>query len=80
MSSLRHEARARGVAWARSIAERRPELRARPFPANVGRTRQLARAKVIDLHPDPIVLDQLEGELYEAAASTWLLDCVDDGG
>jgi hypothetical protein len=71
MASLRREARARGAAWTRSIAERRPELLTQPFPPNVGRTRQLARRKVVDLHADAIVVDELEGELCAAALDAW---------
>lgn len=71
MAALRAEARARGIAWARSIAERRPELVGQPFPPNRERTFRIVYEKIRNLDLDPRVRDELAGDCYEAAENAW---------
>jgi hypothetical protein len=61
----------RGIAWAESVAERRPELLRQPWPTHDGRAAELARAKVDDLCEDPTVVDLLAVEVSKQAARRW---------
>jgi hypothetical protein len=61
----------RGQHWAETVAERRPELLARPWPALEGRAAEIAAAKVIDLSADQRVLERLLRELARSAAEMW---------
>ncbi|TMQ15327.1 MAG: hypothetical protein E6J90_03855 [Deltaproteobacteria bacterium] len=61
----------RGIAWAERVARRRPPLLQQPWPANEGRTAELARNKVRDLSEDPRVIELLARDVSEHAARRW---------
>ena len=61
----------RGERWAESVARRRPDLRARPWPAYEGRCAEIARGRVHDLGRDPRLLDLLGSHVHAQAAAWW---------
>lgn len=63
-------ARARGATWAESVARRRPDLIARPWPRD-SKAAAIARGKVTGMSQDERVVDHLEAELMEWAARRW---------
>jgi hypothetical protein len=64
-------AAARGHHWASSVAERRPDLLARPWPALDGRAAEIAASKVVDLGGDPRLFAQLLARLDQEARRRW---------
>jgi hypothetical protein len=64
-------AASRGYGWAGSVAQRRPALLARPWPALEGRAAELAAAKVIDLTDDRRLFARLLDRLDAAARRRW---------
>jgi len=61
-------AASRGIAWAESVARRRPTLLWQPWPAHDGRAAELARTKLADLADDPRVVDLLCKDVSAHAA------------
>ncbi|TMQ09057.1 MAG: hypothetical protein E6J91_31495 [Deltaproteobacteria bacterium] len=67
----------RGIAWAESVARRRPRLLQQPWP-HEGRTAELARSKVRDLSGDPQVIELLAQGVSDHAMRRWRqLQCTD---
>ena len=70
-AQLRGAAACRGERWASSVGERKPMLRARPWPKHEGRAADLARSKISDLTRDPELREMLAVELASWAARRW---------
>jgi hypothetical protein len=61
----------RGIRWATSVARRRPDLLARPWPGlDDGRTRAIAEMKVDD-EKDARVVARLTELVHESARDEW---------
>jgi len=60
-----------GSSWAESVAERHPELLARPWPAAEGRAREIAARTLAPLSADPRVIDRLVAKHHDGAARAW---------
>lgn len=71
LETLTSTAWRRGEQWAETVAARRPELLARPWPALEGRCAELAARKVRDLSEDLRVLERLLLELDAWARKRW---------
>lgn len=70
-AQLRGAAACRGENWASRIGDRRPMLKAKPWPSYEGRAADLARSKVRDLTRDPELREMLAVELATWAARKW---------
>lgn len=70
-AQLRGAAACRGERWASTVGERKPMLRAKPWPAYEGRAAAIALRKVADLTRDPKLREQLAVELATWAARRW---------
>lgn len=64
-------AASRGHRWAESVAQRRPDLLALPWPAMEGHVAELAARKVIDLSQDKRLFGMLLRELDDTARRRW---------
>jgi len=64
-------AASRGYAWASSVAARRPELLAQPWPALEGRAAELSADKIVDLSEDRRVFARLLEVLDGEARRRW---------
>jgi hypothetical protein len=64
-------ARVWGGRWAESVADRRPELLARPWPPAEGRAREIALHKLAQLSRDPRALEVLLERHQEGAERAW---------
>jgi hypothetical protein len=61
----------RGETWAASVARRRPELLAEPWPELAGRALEMAVGKLVDMTRDPTVVEQLLIPLQRGARRAW---------
>lgn len=80
LETLTSTAWRRGEHWAETVAERRPELLARPWPPLEGRCAAIAARRVADLSLDPRVLERLRSDLDARSRKRWEAIRAGQGG